>query len=230
MSVLDGQGTVPGTAGSGDGPTTAGPGDLGRRLATRRTELRLSIPQVARQARVSARYLEYLEKFPSHPTTVILRRLAAALRTTPAALLGAGAPDGRTFAPGRLERLTPAECCRLLGRGGVGRIAFVAASGLTVLPVNYAASSGTVVLRTSAGSVIAAHGDAGVAFEADHLDEALGQGWSVLVRGRAHRVLRDGELRNLLRDCALSPWPTGERDLYIRIVPDQITGRRIRTQ
>lgn len=232
MSVLYGRGTVPETGGNGDWPAAPDPGDLGRRLTTRRTELRLSIPQVAGRARVSERYLEYLEKFPSQPSTVVLRRLAAALRTTPAALLGAGGetPDGRPAAPGRLERLAPAECRRLLGRGGVGRIAFVTAAGLSVLPVNYGVSAGTVVLRTSEGSVIATHGEAPVAFEAEHLDEALGQGWSVLVRGQAHRVLRDSELRNVLQDCDPRPWPAGGRDLYIRIVPDQITGRRIRTQ
>jgi nitroimidazol reductase NimA-like FMN-containing flavoprotein (pyridoxamine 5'-phosphate oxidase superfamily) len=99
-----------------------------------------------------------------------------------------------------------------------------------VLPVNYVIASSTVVLRTGTGSLIAAHGDDQVAFEADHLDEAQGQGWSVLVRGRAHRVLQPGELRNLKHECEPRPWPAGEHGLYIRIVPEHITGRRIRTQ
>ena len=219
-------------------PAQPDPGDLSRRLAARRAELRLSIPQVARQAQVSSRYLEYLEKFPAQPGVPVLRRLAAALRTTPTALLGAGGeePDGRAGvsgyagASGRIEGLFPAECRRLLAPGGVGRIAFVTGAGLMVLPVNYVIASSTVVLRTGTGSLIAAHGDDQVAFEADHLDEAQGQGWSVLVRGRAHRVLQPGELRNLKHECELRPWPAGEHGLYIRIVPEHITGRRIRTQ
>jgi nitroimidazol reductase NimA-like FMN-containing flavoprotein (pyridoxamine 5'-phosphate oxidase superfamily) len=219
-------------------PSPPDPGDLSRRLAVRRAELRLSIPQVARQAQVSARYLEYLEKFPAQPDTIVLRRLAAALRTTPAALLGAGweEPGGRAGvsgyadASGQLEGLFPAECRRLLAPGGVGRIAFVTAAGLMVLPVNYVIASSTVVLRTGTGSLIAAHGDGQVAFEADHLDEAQGQGWSVLVRGRAHRVLQPGELRNLKHECEPRPWSAGEHDLYIRIIPEHISGRRIRTQ
>lgn len=219
-------------------PSRPYPGDLSRRLAARRAELRLSIPQVARQAQVSARYLEYLEKFPSQPGVPVLRRLAAALRTTPTALLGAGGEEprdhagesGRPGAPGRLEGLFPAECRRLLAPGGVGRIAFATAAGLMVLPVNYVIASSTVVLRTGAGSLIAAHGDDQVAFEADHLDEALGQGWSVLVRGRAHRVLQPGELRNLKQECEPRPWPAGEHDLYIRIIPEHISGRRIKAQ
>jgi hypothetical protein len=211
-------------------PSPPDPGDLSRRLAARRAELRLSLSQVAGRAGVNPRYLEYLENFPGQPRADTLRRLAAALRTTPASLLGAGgeAPLGRVPGPvGQLETLGPAECRRLLGPGGLGRIAFVTASGLMVLPVNYVIVSSTIVLRTGAGSLIAAHGDGQVSFEADHLDETLHRGWSVLVRGQAHRVLQPGELRNLQEGCDLRPWPAGEHDLYVRIVPLRITGRRI---
>jgi len=72
-------------------------------------------------------------------------------------------------------------------------------------------TDGSIVIRTGSGSVIAAHGDGPVSLEADHFDLELGQGWSVLVRGDAHRVLQ------------------GEHDLFIRIVPAQLTGRRIRS-
>lgn len=214
-------------------PLPPDPGDLSRRLTARRAELRLSLIQVARRARVTSRYLEYLEKFPAQPGPAVLRRLAAALHTTPAALLGAGGdvPPGRDPGPvGLLERLGPAECSRLLAPDGIGRIAFGTASGLMVLPVNYALVAGTIVIRTGTGSLIAAHGDDPVGFEADHFDEALGQGWNVLVRGNAHRVLQPGELQRLRQDCDLRPWPAGEHDLYVRIVPDRITGRRIRVQ
>ena len=214
-------------------PSPPDPGDLSRRLAARRAELRLSLSQVAERARVTRRYVEYLENFPGRPGADTLRRLAAALRTTPAALLGAGgeAPPGRDPGPvGQLEPLAPAECRELLAPGGLGRIAFGTASGLMVLPVNYVTAGGTIVLRTGAGSLIAAHGDDQVSFETDHLDETLHRGWSVLVRGQAHRVLQPGELRHLQEDCDLRPWPAGEYDLYVRIVPVRITGRRIWAQ
>jgi transcriptional regulator with XRE-family HTH domain len=214
-------------------PLPPDPGDLSRRLTARRAELRLSLVQVARRAQVTPRYLECLEKFPAQPGPAVLRRLAAALRTTPAALLGAGGdiPPGHDPRPaGLLERLGAAECNRLLAPGGIGRIAFATASGLMILPVNYALVAGTIVIRTGTGSVIAAHGDDPVAFEADHIDEALGQGWNVLIRGHAHRALRPGELQHLRHDRDPRPWPAGEHDLYIRIVPDRITGRRIRAQ
>ncbi len=214
-------------------PSPPDPGDLSRRLTARRTELRLSLTQVAGRARVNRRYLEYLENFPGQPHADTLRRLAAALHTTPAALLGAGgeAPPGHSPGPvGQLEPLSLAECHRLLTQGGLGRIAFDTASGLMVLPVNYLMVAGTVVIRTGSGSLIAAHGDDTVSFETDHLDETLLCGWSVLVRGQAHRVLQAGEQRHLREDCDLRPWPAGEHDLYVRIVPLRITGRRIRTQ
>ncbi len=219
-------------------PVPPDPGDLSRRLATRRAELRLSLSQVAWRARIEPRYLAYLENFPGQPGAATLRQLAAALRTTSASLLGAGqeAPPGRDpkeacwGAAGVVERLVPVQCYRLLGPRGIGRIAFGTASGVAVLPVNYAVTDATVVIRTGSGSLIGVHGDGPVSFEADHFDVELGQGWSVLVRGDAHRVLQPGELRRLQEECDLRPWPAGEHDLFVRIVPSQISGRRIRSQ
>ena len=214
-------------------PSRPDPGDLSKRLTARRAELRLTLGQVAGRARITPRYLEYLENFPAQPGAETLRRLAAALRTTPAALLGAGrdVPPGRIPGPvGELERLSLGECRRLLAPGGLGRIAFGTASGPMVLPVNYALVAGTVVVRTGSGSLIATHGEDQLSFEADRVDETLRYGWSVLVRGQAHRVLQHGELQNLREECRLRPWPAGEHDLYVRIVPAHISGRRIRAQ
>ncbi len=230
------------TAGAEGGPwhwpVPPDPGDLSRRLTARRAQLRLSLSQVAWRARIEPRYLAYLENFPGHPDAATLRKLAAALRTTSAALLGAGqeTPPGQDLrspcwgSAGLVERLMQAECYRLLGPRGIGRIAFGTASGVMVLPVNYAVTDGTIVVRTGSGSLIGVHGDGPVSFEADHFDLEIGQGWSVLIRGDAHRVLQPGELRNLREGCDLRPWPAGEHDLFVRIVPSQVTGRRIRSQ
>jgi nitroimidazol reductase NimA-like FMN-containing flavoprotein (pyridoxamine 5'-phosphate oxidase superfamily) len=143
---------------------------------------------------------------------------------------GGDAADSCFGSTGGTERLVPAECYRLLGARGVGRIAFDTVSGLAVLPVNYAVPDGTIVIKTGSGSVIAGHGDGRVSFQADHFDLALGQGWSVLVRGDAHRVLQQGEHKNLLEHVDLQPWPAGNHDLFVRIVPSQVTGRRLRCQ
>jgi len=212
-------------------PSPPDPGDLSKRIARRRAELRLSTAQVAARAGMSVRYLEYLERYPARPGGLALRKLAAALQTTPAALLGAGAhaPPGYGRMVGRpvVTKLMPAECRQLIAPGGIGRIAFGTASGPVVLPVNFAMVAGTIVIRTGEGTMIEGHADDQVAFEVDHLDEALCRGWSVLVRGPAHRVAHPAELHHIRRETALWPWPGDDRDIYVRIIPDRITGRRI---
>jgi transcriptional regulator with XRE-family HTH domain len=212
-------------------PSPPDPGDLSKRVARRRAELHLTKAQVAARAGMSLRYLEYLERYPARPGAAALRRLAAALRTTPAALLGAGAQVppgyGRLDGPPVITKLMPAECRRLIAAGGIGRIAFSTTSGPMVLPVNFAVVEGTIVIRTGDGTMIDGHADEPVAFEVDHIDEALCQGWSVLVRGRAHRVAHPAELQHMRRDATIWPWPGGDRDVYVRIIPDRISGRRI---
>ena len=84
-------------------------------------------------------------------------------------------------------------------------------------------SSRTLLTAVSAALagvlLIAAHGDDPVSFEADHLDETLGYGWSVLVRGQAHRVLQPGELRHLreaaspVQGASAYPRSTGPKGL-----------------
>ena len=180
---------------------------------------------------MSLRYLQYLERYPGRPNGTVLRQLAAALETTPTALLGGGAGvppgHGRPVGERVLIKLTSVECRQLIAPGGVGRIAFHTVSGPVVLPVNFAVLAETIVIRTAEGTVIEGHADGPVALEVDHIDEALGQGWSVLVRGQAHRVAHPAEVRRLQEDAAVWPWAGGEREVYVRILPGQITGRRI---
>jgi transcriptional regulator with XRE-family HTH domain len=215
-------------------PSPPDPGDLSKRVARRRAELHLSVAQVAARAGMSLRYLEYVERYPARPPAAALRRLAAALQTTPAALLGGGAQSppgyGRTAGPPVVTKLMPAECRRLIAAGGIGRIAFSTTAGPVVLPVNFAVVAGTIVIRTAEGTAVDGHADEQAAFEVDHIDEALSQGWSVLVRGRAHRVAHPAELQIVRRDATIWPWPGGDRDVYVRIVPETITGRRIESR
>src|SRR6516165_11080518 len=138
-------------------PSPPDPGDLSKRLARRRIELRLSTTQVAARANISRRYLEYLERYPATPGVPVLRRLAAALLTTPTALLGGGteAPPGHGTRPDAalLQKLSPAECRQLIAPGGIGRIAFSTVSGPVVLPVNFTVIGLSIVVRTNPGSL-----------------------------------------------------------------------------
>jgi nitroimidazol reductase NimA-like FMN-containing flavoprotein (pyridoxamine 5'-phosphate oxidase superfamily) len=209
------------------------PGDLGARVSQLRRQLKLSRPMLAKLAGVSAPYLAYLEEHPAMPTAAALSQLAAALETTPQALLGAGTnrPPGQGTAPGRrmLQTLTPAECYDLLSPGGVGRVVFTALDGPMVLPVNFAMVGQTVVLRTGVDTQLVAHLDCRAGFEADRLDEALSQGWSVMVTGRAVRVKKEEQVRRLEEETDLQPWAGGARDVYVQILPLRISGRRIRS-
>jgi hypothetical protein len=184
--------------------------------------------------------MEYLERYPARPSGATLRRLATALLTTPATLLGAGtqAPGGcgrpdSPAGPGGeavTVKLLPGECRKLIAPGGVGRIAFTTSLGPVILPVNFAVVADSIVIRTGPGTLIQAHGYDQVAFEVDHLDEAMRQGWSVLVSGPAHQVQQPAELCDLRASAAVWPWPGGEREVYVRIVASRITGRQIKSQ
>jgi hypothetical protein len=67
--------------------------------------------------------------------------------------------------------------------------------------------------------------DIKIAFEIDMIDETNREGWSVLVQGPAHHVTQE-EMAGVA-GSGVTPWAGGERQLYIRIVPQQIIGRRI---
>jgi nitroimidazol reductase NimA-like FMN-containing flavoprotein (pyridoxamine 5'-phosphate oxidase superfamily) len=127
-----------------------------------------------------------------------------------------------------LQTLTAAECYDLLSPGGVGRVAFTAADGPVVLPVNYAMVGQTVIFRTAPDTLLAGYLDGPAGFEVDRLDEALSRGWSVLVTGRAVRVTSEAQVRHFEQHAGVQPWAGGARDVYVRITPRKITGRRIR--
>jgi nitroimidazol reductase NimA-like FMN-containing flavoprotein (pyridoxamine 5'-phosphate oxidase superfamily) len=84
-----------------------------------------------------------------------------------------------------LRTLSPAECFGLLELGGIGRVGFAAADGITMLPVNFAVTGKAIIFRTAPDTLLAFYANGQVSFEVDHIDEALGAGWSVLVHGRA---------------------------------------------
>jgi nitroimidazol reductase NimA-like FMN-containing flavoprotein (pyridoxamine 5'-phosphate oxidase superfamily) len=132
------------------------------------------------------------------------------------------------------EELDEAESLRLISAGGIGRIAYMSRFGPAVLPVNYKWHDGAVVFRTARHSALdedlqtgISGGDYLVAFEIDDIDVAGRQGWSVLIQGPAHHVESEIE-RESAAKAGVEPWPAGERELFLRIVPNRVTGRRIK--
>jgi len=111
----------------------------------------------------------------------------------------------------------------------VGRFLFSEPRGPVAVPVNYRMLGDDIVFRTAAGaSPAAGAAQQRVSFEADHLDEALGEGWSVLVSGHARTVTGAAELAEVQR-LGVAPWAGGTRETYVRITPAVMTGRRIRS-
>src|SRR5215471_10204784 len=123
-----------------------------------------------------------------------------------------------------MRTLSPAECFDLLEPGGVG---FTSADGIMMLPVNFAVLGKTIIFRTAPDTLLAVYANAPVSFEADRLDEELREGWSVLVHGHSHTITTEREVQRLQDATRLEPWADGARDVYVRIVPAWISGRRI---
>lgn len=134
-----------------------------------------------------------------------------------------------TGAAGSLDVIPVEECYELLGRQEVGRLGVVAGDRPFVVPVNYALDGRTIVVRTHPGATLTAASDATVAFEVDEIDRVSRRGWSVLVSGPAEVVGPDhrADLIERTEAAGATPWAPGEHGVWLRITPQQISGRRI---
>jgi nitroimidazol reductase NimA-like FMN-containing flavoprotein (pyridoxamine 5'-phosphate oxidase superfamily) len=125
-----------------------------------------------------------------------------------------------------LEVLDRAECLALLKTQPLGRIVFTDQAMPAVLPVNFSVWDGSLLIRTGAGSKLAAATrSAVVAFEVDDIDPATGKGWSVVVVGRSGVVDNPAELAEAA-EVAPRSW-VGGRDHLIRVTIGTIGGRRV---
>jgi hypothetical protein len=206
-------------------------GDLARRVTHRRHELGKSIDEVSEKAGVDPAYLRYFESSPDarlSAGTMIL--LAMALETTPEELYGARverAPGpGRAAPHGDLRSLTPEQCAVHLETGGVGRIVYIAARGPVAHPVNFVVHNGDVVVSTTPNQADQLESQQRAAFEIDRVDEAMREGWSVLVSGPARRV-DDPDTLVELSELGLEPWAGGNRHAIVCIHQEIVTGRVI---
>lgn len=209
------------------------PGDLAHRVASRRHELGLTIEAVAERAGMAPAYLAYLE----HSSDVAISRggisrLAAALEVTVEYLRGGEIErtpgSGRAGKHPHLEILTKDECLAHLAGGGVGRFVFLTGQGPVALPVNFRLADDGVVFRTRRDGALVAAAGTTVSLEADHIDEAMSEGWSVLITGRARLIEDPAELAGIIDLAEIEPWPGGRREALMRIENATISGRRIR--
>ncbi|MFI6152562.1 pyridoxamine 5'-phosphate oxidase family protein [Kitasatospora sp. NPDC051170] len=127
----------------------------------------------------------------------------------------------------RTETLSEAECLRLLSTVPVGRVVYTEHALPAVLPVSFEVLDGRLVLalRRDSGTARGLDGTV-VAFQADLLDPVTRTGWSVLVHGRAD-VLRGTEQVERVRRSGLRPWVGGTSPVFVSLVPELVSGRRL---
>ncbi len=122
----------------------------------------------------------------------------------------------------------PARTCRERVAGaGVGRVAWCGNGRPQITPVNYTMHGDDIVFRTSPYSGLGRHiAGAAVAFEVDGYDEDQRSGWSVVVHAQAS-VVDDPDEAMKLRRLGPQPWAPGQRNLFVRLRTDRITGRQV---
>ncbi len=123
---------------------------------------------------------------------------------------------------GHFTRLSGDECSHLVRGHSVGRVCWVSANGLQVLPVSYVSVDGRIYIRTNPQSVMGdLTGPIEVAFEVDDIDVTTATGWSVLVQGVAQAYAGPAD------DLRLEPWAPGDRTLTVAITPSACSGRAV---
>jgi nitroimidazol reductase NimA-like FMN-containing flavoprotein (pyridoxamine 5'-phosphate oxidase superfamily) len=134
-----------------------------------------------------------------------------------------GVVDGRTW----LEILGTGECWRRVRLLPVGRVGVLVDSAPEIYPVNYSVDGETIVFRTDRGAKLRGlDRSPAVCFQVDGVDFDDHTGWSVLIKGRAVEVTDTAE-RKRLDGLGLQYWTVGDKPHWIRIVPTEVTGRRI---
>lgn len=126
-----------------------------------------------------------------------------------------------------LEAMSVEECWSLLPDSSVGRIAVAIKNKPDIFPVNYRVDGSSLVVKTAPGLKLAAATlGSGIAFEVDELDQMTQTGWSIVIKGRAIEIQTVDELLDA-DSLEIEPWAAGAKNRYFRLLPDDITGRRI---
>lgn len=117
------------------------------------------------------------------------------------------------------------DAWHLLTAADVARVAWLSPEGVSIVPVNCVAADGALWFRTTPQSAIA-QGAAGteVAVEADYLDPVSRTGWSVVLRAVVQLVDPELAPESVSQLCI---WPEGQRNVYVRLEPTEVSGRRL---
>jgi nitroimidazol reductase NimA-like FMN-containing flavoprotein (pyridoxamine 5'-phosphate oxidase superfamily) len=128
-----------------------------------------------------------------------------------------------TAAP--IDELSPADCWALLRGTGLGRLATSVDKFVDIFPVNYFVHDDAILLRTAPGSKLVNIAlNPSVAFEVDGVDTRWH--WSVVIHGKAHYLLNEDDVIQS-GVMGLVSWSPSPKYTYVRITPDDVSGRRI---
>jgi len=122
--------------------------------------------------------------------------------------------------------LSEDESWSLLSSMSLGRLVTILGGQPEIFPVNFVTQRRTVLFRTAQGTkLFSAVMNDRVAFEAD--DHTVAEGWSVIVKGRAHVLSASAEIVEA-EEAPLLPWTATLKPLYVRVIALEITGRRFK--
>ena len=123
-----------------------------------------------------------------------------------------------------VHQMSRDECWELLRSNEFGRLAFHLMGEVHIVPINYASDHEVLLFRTSQGNkLLGVVMQSDVAFEIDGYVED--EAWSVIVRGDA-RVLEKRDDRERAENSRLRSWIPTDKEVFVEIVPEEITGRR----
>lgn len=123
-----------------------------------------------------------------------------------------------------VSKMSETECWELLHSNEFGRLGLSVGKQPEIFPINYAVQDGTLLFRTAQGTKLAALTiNELVALEIDGYDES--GGWSVVVKGQAHAA-EWGDDFNVAQVAGLRPWVATVKQVFVRVQPQEITGRR----
>ena len=121
-----------------------------------------------------------------------------------------------------------------LSSARIGRLVYNSRYGLVAVPSKNKIHEGSIVFRTYRTTFTEedlrtgiAYAEYKVAVEVDQSDPEAREGWVVLVQGAAHHIDTEAE-RAAIAGLGLESWVAGGPEHFIRVIPSQITGQRLR--